>query len=100
VSLLFKIQGMDADYSAPAVKYALSHFGEATNEKYPYYRSATLFRLWKPAEGPNFEEAMRGLLATFCIAGIIAAFSANAAAEHRAGSCASVRRKPRPTAFI
>jgi len=45
VSLLFKIQGMDADCSSPAVKYALSHFGEATNEKYPYYRSATLFRL-------------------------------------------------------
>ena len=82
VSLLFKIQGMDADYSSPAVKYALSHFGEATNEKYPYYRSATLFRLWKPADDPNFEEAIRGLLATFCIAGIIAAFSANAAAEH------------------
>jgi hypothetical protein len=43
VSLLFKIQGMDADHSSPAVKYAFSHFGEATNEKYPYYRSATLF---------------------------------------------------------
>jgi hypothetical protein len=82
VSLLFKIQGMDADCSSPAVKYALSHFGEATNEKYPYYRSATLFHLWKPADDANFEEAMRGLLATFCIAGIIATFSANAAAEH------------------